>query len=877
PVVPAAPALDVTIDDVTTPVDPATPGNTTLTGTVTDPTGTGTVTVTVGGTDYPATINSDGTWTVDVPNASFDGNPVEATVTRGGETASDDTPVPVVPAAPALDVTIDDVTTPVDPATPGNTTLTGTVTDPTGTGTVTVTVGGTDYPATINSDGTWTVDVPNASFDGNPVEATVTRGGETASDDTTVPVTPHVSVDFVTDADGEVTGLVVAFDQAPFDSNGNPLTTPAQIAALLDLQGVTLGTGTSSNGGLIWTFPATPAQAAAGDDVAMSAEIADGTYQNAGAVAGVGESDTATAIAPNATVSIADDVLSATGPTTVTFTFDKEIDPSTFDPAADVTVLVGGQPAGTPGSFGTPSALVDNGDGTWSITVDYTPDASLRGETVSIELGNGSYTGVNGLSGSGAETGTAVPVNRPPSLVIEVDEDAVGYDAGPNLSGNTVGTYYDYGSQWTSSGGAISPTTYNGYLNMNADGGSHSATLNSTPNLNPGDALQIQMSWNNGWGAGNSGGASTLVWSYGGDVFATITTPEPGASGPSWGDPFPADSLYATITLAAGVEISMDGGQTWSSGPVDWKTWMEHTSQDNSWSAADADSLLFRFPDGQLDDAKQISFDWTAAGGTADDFQVVGLNVMSPQGGAGAPGAGDISYDPDAAGADPTAASLKPLATVTIQDPDDDLEVTGVTISIGGAGAQPEDLVWLAGMNAASGSLTLSGGEVTYSFADGTLTLTAEDFDVSDWNALLKGLNFGTTSDVAGLREISITVTDGIEDSNTESFSIDVKSGADSLPFDPNGLQPALAFAPQDAELFGFAAFEAAEDQDEDAADSDLPQLSQLFVQEDPALAFAGETADSRPDPVGTTDFEPVAFEPGRSALDDALESLSDY
>ncbi|NPD16785.1 BapA prefix-like domain-containing protein, partial [Xinfangfangia sp. D13-10-4-6] len=196
-----APAVNppqVVVSPPANAVDPSAPGNTTLTGTVTDPNAT--VTVTVGGTDYSATVNPDGTWTVVVPNTSFDGSPITATATNSAGSDTDNTPVPVVPA---LDVTIDDVTTPVDPATPGNTTLTGTVTDPTGTGTVTVTVGGTDYQATINPDGTWTVDVPNASFDGNPVEATVTRAGETASDETTVPVVPaapalDVTIDDVT-------------------------------------------------------------------------------------------------------------------------------------------------------------------------------------------------------------------------------------------------------------------------------------------------------------------------------------------------------------------------------------------------------------------------------------------------------------------------------------------------------------------------------------------------------------------------------------------------------------------------------------------------------------------------------------------------------
>ncbi|NPD17797.1 hypothetical protein HOY34_21775, partial [Xinfangfangia sp. D13-10-4-6] len=401
PVVPAAPALDVTIDDVTTPVDPATPGNTTLTGTVTDPTGTGTVMVTVGGTDYQATINSDGTWTVDVPNASFDGNPVEATVTRGGETASDDTTVPVVPATPALDVTIDDVTTPVDPATPGNTTLTGTVTDPTGTGTVMVTVGGTDYQATINSDGTWTVVVPNASFDGNPVEATITRGGETASDDTPVPVVPAAPA------------LDVTIDD---------VTTPVDPAT----PGNTTLTGTvtdpTGTGTVMVTVGGTDYQAIINSDGTWTVDVPNASFDGNPVEATVtrgsetASDDTPVPVAPAAPaldVTI-DDVTTPVDPATPGNT---TLTGTVTDPTGTGTVTV------TVGGTDYPATI--NSDGTWTVDV---PNASFDGNPVEATVTRGGET---------ASDDTPVPV-VPAAPALDVTIDDVTTPVDPATPGNTT-------------------------------------------------------------------------------------------------------------------------------------------------------------------------------------------------------------------------------------------------------------------------------------------------------------------------------------------------------------------------------------------------------------------------------------------------------
>ncbi|NYU20646.1 beta strand repeat-containing protein [Vibrio parahaemolyticus] len=157
----------VSVNDATT--NDATP---TLTGSVDD--ATASVTVTVGGADYTATNNGDGTWTLaDNTLASLADNSYTVTVTATDEAGNQgvasgtlvvDTVGPIVTAN---DVTTNDTT----PA------LVGTVNDVTAN--ITVTVNGVDYPATNNGDGTWTLaDNTLASLADNSYTVTVTATDE---------------------------------------------------------------------------------------------------------------------------------------------------------------------------------------------------------------------------------------------------------------------------------------------------------------------------------------------------------------------------------------------------------------------------------------------------------------------------------------------------------------------------------------------------------------------------------------------------------------------------------------------------------------------------------------------------------------------------
>lgn len=139
----------------------------TLTGT-TGQEGVGqTVTVNIGGTDYAATVNSSGVWTLALAPAVLQALPqgqsaVTVTVTDVAGNVSAITPAPVITVATALP------TLTLDPVAGGDNIINadeqGAALAISGTGTadndVTVTLNGVTYTTTVNTDGSWSVTVP---------------------------------------------------------------------------------------------------------------------------------------------------------------------------------------------------------------------------------------------------------------------------------------------------------------------------------------------------------------------------------------------------------------------------------------------------------------------------------------------------------------------------------------------------------------------------------------------------------------------------------------------------------------------------------------------------------------------------------------------
>ncbi|EFL5309479.1 Ig-like domain-containing protein, partial [Escherichia coli] len=141
-----------------------------ITGTSNQPAGT-TITVTLNGQNYTATTDSNGNWSATVPasavSALGEANyTVTANVTdTAGNSNSASHNVLVNSALPAVTinaVATDDI---INAAESGNAqTISGQVTGAAQGDTVTVTLGGNTYTATVQSNLSWSVDVPAADI-----------------------------------------------------------------------------------------------------------------------------------------------------------------------------------------------------------------------------------------------------------------------------------------------------------------------------------------------------------------------------------------------------------------------------------------------------------------------------------------------------------------------------------------------------------------------------------------------------------------------------------------------------------------------------------------------------------------------------------------
>ena len=182
---------EITVDtiDPTVTIDPVNSNDTTpiITGTTDD--NTATIVVTINGEDHTATNNADGTWTLPVTDTLPEGE-TEVTVVAtdpAGNSTTETEMIIIDTTAPTL--TVD--TTPTSDATP---IISGTITE--GDATIVVTIGGTDYDATNNGDGTWSVPITDTLPDGEntiTVEATDPAGNTSTetvilSVDTTAPI-----------------------------------------------------------------------------------------------------------------------------------------------------------------------------------------------------------------------------------------------------------------------------------------------------------------------------------------------------------------------------------------------------------------------------------------------------------------------------------------------------------------------------------------------------------------------------------------------------------------------------------------------------------------------------------------------------------------
>ncbi|EKS9206048.1 Ig-like domain-containing protein, partial [Enterobacter cloacae] len=177
----------------------------TISGTVANAEAGNTVTVTIGGNSYPATVQSDLSWSVSVPSdvltALGNGSlSVSATVTNGhGNTGTGERDIAIDANLPGLRVDTvagDDVINTIEHN--QNLIITGSSDGLTPGTALTVTVNGKDYSATVLADGTWSAAVPAADVSTWPegtVKISVT-GDSTAGNPITI--SHDVTVDLAT-------------------------------------------------------------------------------------------------------------------------------------------------------------------------------------------------------------------------------------------------------------------------------------------------------------------------------------------------------------------------------------------------------------------------------------------------------------------------------------------------------------------------------------------------------------------------------------------------------------------------------------------------------------------------------------------------------
>ena len=207
----------------------------TLSGRVTNAAAGDTVTVTLGGHTYEAKVQADLSWSVSVPAADLqalgDGDlTVSASVTnQHGNTGSGDRQIVIDAGLPGLRINTvagDDIVNSIEIN--QNQIISGTSTDIAAGSSVTVTVNGTDYHATVGANGSWSAAVPAADVAKWPAgQLAIAVSGADASGNP-VTITQNITVD--------LSSVAIGVDTIASDD----IINAAEKAADLTLSGTTL-------------------------------------------------------------------------------------------------------------------------------------------------------------------------------------------------------------------------------------------------------------------------------------------------------------------------------------------------------------------------------------------------------------------------------------------------------------------------------------------------------------------------------------------------------------------------------------------------------------------------------------------------------------
>ncbi|EOX7387355.1 Ig-like domain-containing protein [Enterobacter quasiroggenkampii] len=333
-----------------------------------------TVTVTIGGNSYTATVQSDLTWSVNVPSdvltALGNGDlTVSASVTNGvGNSGSAERDITIDANLPGLRVDTvagDDVINSIEHG--QNLIITGTSDGLAAGAALTVTVNGKTYPATVLADGTWRAALPAADVGAlNAGTVTVTVAGQSSAGNP-VSISHDVTVDLVTVAIS--IDAIAADDVINAAEKGADLVLSGATSNVEENQTVTITFGGKSYTATVgadgkWTTTVPAADLAGLKDGDASVQVSVTNVNGNSASAGREYSVDATAPSVTINTLATDDILNATEAKSDLIVSGT----STAEAGQTVTVSLNGKDYTT-----TVSA-----DGSWTLNV---PAADLAGLT----------------------------------------------------------------------------------------------------------------------------------------------------------------------------------------------------------------------------------------------------------------------------------------------------------------------------------------------------------------------------------------------------------------------------------------------------------------------------------------------------------------
>ncbi|WP_275553825.1 Ig-like domain-containing protein [Mixta sp. Marseille-Q2659] len=453
----------------------------------------------VGGAVYTGTVDENGDWTVNLPDGALSGlgdgthNIVVTVVDSAGNVVerTESFTTALTPPAPTIDPAFGDSLLNSSDAAAGAT-LTGTAG---GAAAISVTLGGTAYPATVNADGSWTLAVPTGVLTALPQgnnSLTVTAtdaNGNSASVSEQFTVNTSVPTIAINDFTGD---NALTYAESIVSQTLSGTSTGAETGSL-----VTVTIGTSQLSGIVaadssWSVNVPPEALAqlSAPSGAIAVTITDpaGNSANASATVSVDLTPPAGPLLTLASVT-GDNIINADeGTPTFSGSF------ANFGAAGGtVTLLVNGTPVGTTtvtsadGSWSiTPAAGAFPSDGSYTVSVTAASAAGniSTNSTVIVDRTSPTLT-INEFTGDGFLNSSEIANSQPISGTASASE--VGRTVTVTLNGNSYNAIVQSDGSWRTNVPAADLQTLNsGTSTITAtlsDAAGNTATTTSTVTL----------------------------------------------------------------------------------------------------------------------------------------------------------------------------------------------------------------------------------------------------------------------------------------------------------------------------------------------------------------------------------------------------------